>query len=190
MIVLSSKVVVSDPCYETPTWCQAVVNNVKPGKYGVFMKEKDMEDWGVRSSVLMAVHSDFLKRKLNWERFPATIGVDSGQAGIFSFESYRNDEIADDIRVDHEFKLYTYDEPGDKWYERMCRLTLRDLSWGHYDEGVVSSSGLGDGSYTLLVAKFRGKVVAFCIDFGIDGDEDDDGYFIDTEFFRKELVEN
>jgi hypothetical protein len=190
MIKLGSQVVVSDPCYTNPTWCQAVVDDVKPGNYKVFLKEKDLGDWGVRPAVLMAVHTDFLKRKLNWKRHPSMIGVDSGQAGIFSSESYRNDEKSKDIRVDHSFSLYSYDEDGDKWYEKMCRLTLSEDSWGQYSEGVVSSSGLGDGSYALLVAKFRGKVVGFCVDFGIDSDDEEEEYFIDTEFFRKELIEN
>jgi hypothetical protein len=64
-------------------------------------------------------------------------------------------------------------EEGDKWYETICSRTLGVLQWGVYDRGVVSSSGIGDGSYSLYTATVdeEGKeIVGFIIDFGIDGD--------------------
>jgi hypothetical protein len=57
------------------------------------------------------------------------------------------------------------DSEGDKWYEKMCRLTSADQQWGSYNTGVVSSSGCGDGSYRLLVAKHKGKIVGIAIDY-------------------------
>jgi hypothetical protein len=50
----------------------------------------------------------------------------------------------------------------------MCSRTLGKQQWGTYSNGVVSSSGLGDGSYVLYVARANRKVVGFMIDFGID----------------------
>jgi hypothetical protein len=47
----------------------------------------------------------------------------------------------------------------------MCRFTLGDQQWGSYNTGVVSSSGCGDGSYRLLVAKHKGKIVGIAIDY-------------------------
>jgi hypothetical protein len=47
----------------------------------------------------------------------------------------------------------------------MCDRTLSDEQWGAYDTGVVSSSGYGDGSYRLLVAKYSGDIVGIGIDF-------------------------
>jgi hypothetical protein len=44
-------------------------------------------------------------------------------------------------------------------------MTLSDEQWGAYDTGVVSSSGYGDGSYRLLVAKANGDIVGIGIDF-------------------------
>ena len=32
-ITLTNRVVVSDPCYDIPTWCQIILNNVLPGGY-------------------------------------------------------------------------------------------------------------------------------------------------------------
>lgn len=36
---LSDSVYVSDPCYDPGTWCQALVDNLKPGKYIGYMKK-------------------------------------------------------------------------------------------------------------------------------------------------------
>jgi hypothetical protein len=47
----------------------------------------------------------------------------------------------------------------------MCKFTLCDDQWGSYNTGVVSSSGCGDGSYRLLVAKHKGKIVGIALDY-------------------------
>ena len=168
-ILLGSQVVVSDPCYTIPTWCQAIVDNVLPGHYRVHVVKSDEGDWGNRCSHLIAIHEDHCNQdsKFKWERYPAQIGVDSGQAGIFSRHSYRKD--------DHPFETQGYDfganwdsKEGDKWYRQMCGRTLGTSQWGHYDEGVVSSSGIGDGSYDLLVATKKNKVIGFVINFFLD----------------------
>ncbi len=71
------------------------------------------------------------------------------------------------------------EEEGERWYVSMCSRTLGEKSWGVYDSGVVSSSGFGDGSYSLYVAKKRGKIVAMCVDFQVE----EEG-IIDFDFFR------
>jgi len=53
-----------------------------------------------------------------------------------------------------------------------------------YDSGVVSSSGFGDGSYSLYVAKKRGKIVGMCVDFQVE----EEG-IIDFNFFRDIKIE-
>lgn len=168
-ILLNTKVVVSDPCYEIPTWCQAIVDNVNPGRYHIHVVKSDEGDWGTRCSHLIAIHEDHCNQdeKFQWVRYPAEIGVDSGQAGIFSMDSYRKD--------DHPFDTQGYDfganwdtQDGDKWYRQMCGRTLGTEQWGLYDKGVVSSSGYGDGSYTLFVAMKNKKVIGFVINFYLD----------------------
>jgi hypothetical protein len=47
----------------------------------------------------------------------------------------------------------------------MCSRTLGESGWGHYPEGVVSRSGIGDGSYQLRVARHKGKIVGLAIDY-------------------------
>ena len=195
-IKLNSEVVVSDPCYTIPTWCQAVVDKVKPGMYDTHLKKHDTGDWGVRCSMLLVIHEDHKDDTLRWEDYPATIGVDSGQCGIFSKESYRNNSITEKIGLgDGDISFFDVspwkemtesreEEDGEKWYESMCSRTLGEQRWGVYDEGVVSSSGFGDSFYTLFVAKKRGKIVAMCVDFQVEDDE-----YIDFDFFRNIQME-
>jgi hypothetical protein len=183
-IKLENRVMVSDPCYTIPTWCQIIVDKVEPGYYEPFVKISDEGSWGKRVSLLMCIHEEYIDSdlNLNWVEHGGTVGVDSGQSGIFSMRSYRNDEHPID-RGNGDFELSMYDEPGDRWYEKMCQRTLSDESWGVYDEGLVSSSGYGDGSYTLFVLMTEDDtVVGFCIDFGIDEEE------FDFEFYKEHLT--
>lgn len=187
-IKLGQQVVVSDPCYTIPTWCQAVVDGVKPGTYESYVKKVDLNDWGVRCSMLIAVHEDYRDGVLRWEEYPADIGVDSGQCGIFSSESYRNDSITERIGFGEGdisfFKNFGRpQEDGEKWYVSMCSRTLGNQSYGMYDEGVVSSSGIGDGSYVLYVAKVGNEIVGLCVDFLVEEDEVIDfGFYKDPEY--------
>lgn len=165
-INLSDTVMVSDPCYQVPTWCQHKLTGVLPGEYLSTVLKSDEGDWGNRIGLLVAVHKDYVddcaNGSLKWRTVKtATIGVDSGQCGIFSMESYRNDSV---FMERNNFGFTVYEE-GDHWYGHMCDRTLCDEQWGSYDSGVVSSSGYGDGSYRLLVAKHNGKIVGIGIDY-------------------------
>lgn len=170
-ITLESEVMVSDPCYTDETWCQIKLKNVLPGTYLTTVKKTDDRSWGERCSVLLAVHENYVEDSLSWRNYPGEIGVDSGQAGIFSLSTYKNDDIASSITTPDKtydgrpFTLGVKDRPGDEWYEKMCQFTLSPESWGSYDNGVVSSSGIGDGGYRCLVAKHKGKIVGIAIDF-------------------------
>lgn len=167
-IKLSSEVMVSDPCYTPDTWCLTKLTNVLPGTYMVKAIITDLGDWGRRCSGLVAVHQDFVGKNKRWYHH-SNIGVDSGQAGIFDSASYRNDDIVESIvspNVDF-FLPVRRDEGGDQWYEKMCKFTLSENSWGAYDGGVVSSSGIGDGMYGVSVLKDKGMTVGISIDYSI-----------------------
>lgn len=183
-IILGNEVIVSDPCYSIPTWCQKIVKNVLPGEYSVFCKKYDSEGWGNRVSMLMAVHTDHEDNILKWklEGPRGIIGVDSGQAGIFDITTYRvnpeNVEMGDgDTSF---FGVIPDDKEEEQWYTRICSHTLGDKHWGHYKNGVVSSSGFGDGGYDLFVARVNRKVVAFAIDFGVE-----EAKYIDFDWYKE-----
>lgn len=168
-IKLTEEVIVSDPCYTIPTWCQIVLKNVLPGDYHPFVQRSTEFGWGMRCHRVGVIHNDFIgNHKLSWRKTSGEVGVDSGQAGIFCKTGYRNDELAESITTpDVNFGIGR-DGEGDAWYEKMCKFTLSDKGWGSYDTGVVSSSGIGDGGYDCLVAKVNGKIVGICINFGLD----------------------
>jgi hypothetical protein len=137
--------------------------------------------------MVFAIHEDYVNfpNLLKWELYPADIGVDSGQCGIFSKETYRNDN--------HKFPYEPYDfglgfpadtDGGDLWYRYMCKHTLSEQQWGTYESGIVSTSGFGDGSYQLFVVKKYGKIVAFSIDFGVE-----DCKFIDFDYRKTSVKE-
>ena len=188
--VTSGKLVCSDPCYSIPTWCQGIVDNVKNGVWGAEINLSDEGDWGTRVASLYIVNEDanakmtgietkiFEEEPLNFNA-----GVDSGQFGFFDFAHYRNDESAKDLKK-YEFGDNYDIQSGDTWYRACCKLTLGDEQWGVLPNGVVSSSGFGDGSYDVFGYKDAyGEYVAFAVVFIYDdeGDEDDEYIMSDDE---------
>jgi hypothetical protein len=94
--VETGRVIVSDPCYDKGTWCAAEVPNVRNGTYTASIIKSDEGDWGVRVKELHAYHdSSGFPGAIDpvWERLDDSIGVDSGQAGIFDEKYYDNDEL-------------------------------------------------------------------------------------------------
>ncbi len=167
-ITLDETVMVSDPCYSDPTWCQIKLTNVLPGQYYPTCRIIEDPYWGERCSVLLVVHKDYLHDTLSWRNSPGEVGVDSGQAGIFSYDTYRNDSICDDIDSPVCCGFPSFGTPGEDWYEKVSGFTLSSEKWGSYYKGVVSSSGIGDGGYRCLLAKDKGKVVGIAIDYSME----------------------
>lgn len=187
-ITLGKEVMVSDPCYTEPTWCQIKLDNVKPGVYEAHHKKHDCGEYGgMRSSMLLVIHQDHSVDELEWDHEDGEVGVDSGQAGIFSYETYRKDGLEMELpSVGYDGKSFEWldsvfkdRKEGDDWYLKMTKMTLTTEGWGTYDQGMVSRSGLGDGSYSLYTARIDGEVVAMAVDFAVEEDPE-----IDFDFFR------
>jgi hypothetical protein len=179
-IKLGGEVIVSDPCYEVPTWCQEVIKNVRPGMYDTEVDYKESDGWGQRVHSLTVLHENI--KSPNWEHYSNNIGVDSGQAGVFCMTSYRNDQLSQQLpwltsKGDPFGDLPThpsFKEDGQEWYVKMCDRTLStEEGWGTYDTGVVSSSGYGDGSYELQVCQMDGMIHGFKIIFIDDSYEEE-----------------
>jgi hypothetical protein len=49
--VTSGKMVLSDPCYTIPTWCQGVVDRVKNGTWVTEANKTDQDSWGLKQSL-------------------------------------------------------------------------------------------------------------------------------------------
>jgi hypothetical protein len=172
-INLGSEVRVSDPCYGDDVWCKTRLTSVLPGEYRVDVQKSDEGSWGNRVSSLTVTHKDYIGKQLRYQEH-GDIGVDSGQAGIFCESSYRNDDIEIDT-PEHDFTLPFSDDSGDRWYEKMCKFTLSGEGFGAYESGVVTSSGYGDGSYPLAIARDEDKnIVSMVVTFIGEEDEEDE----------------
>lgn len=162
--VTGDKLVVSDPCYELHLPHCGKVENVLPGRWLGFVLVVDAKSWGERVAELHALHADHADKgddAFDWEDAGFEVGVDSGQAGVFDEAQYPKDRVSTGEYGD----LHTF-------YGRCCDVTLN----GHgkaIAEGLVSSSGFGDGGYPAYVARdSSGKVVAVKVIF--IGEEDDE----------------
>lgn len=169
-IILGSEVIVSDPCYDLATWCQYKIYGLMSGAYHVNVIRSDEGEWGIRNAGLIVIHEKFYGKKKIWHEIGHNVGVDSGQAGIFDAPSYRNDKIFEGLKSKfaEEYPVTRSNESdGDHWYTHMCDRTLNtDDNWGTYDSGVVCTSGIGDGCYTLSATRAQGKIVGLMINFG------------------------
>ena len=97
-IQLSSHVMVSDPCYDTDTWCNGDLKNVLPGTWHT--KAIYMYD---RCTDLIVYHKDVPEPTFDqYEKTDIVVGVDSGQAGIYDYN--------------HFAKMCK----NEKWFDSMC----------------------------------------------------------------------
>lgn len=101
-ITLGDKVFITDPCYEPNIWCQALLENVKPGTWHTEMEKVNEGVWGTRVSALTVWHSDFDK-PTEFQETDEFIGVDSGQAGV--------------VNYNHFIQLNNNENEKERWYD-------------------------------------------------------------------------
>lgn len=181
MRVTSGKIRVTDPCYSVGTWCSGEF----PAKNGEWIAETVLNDEG-RVATLMISHVDHQGVDPD-ELLSIEVGVDSGTCGFFDagwYEKYNGDEHSED-RVAY-FDIVglnavptTLDEPEEN---------LPDGVLSSFLQGVASSSGYGDGSYSCEVARDeKGDVIVARVTFITEeDDEDDDESWWDEETEEEE----
>ena len=161
-INLSGKVVVSDPCYDRDVWCMQDDIAVKAGNYHVYVSYSDEKEFGTRVAALAVVHTDHLDLlsdgHLNWNSVNGSIGVDSGQCGIFDDSIYPRGTKADEDA-----------EVFDSFYQECCNITGSEEQGGilKSGKGVVTSSGFGDGGYELFSLSHKNETVALLVDYSV-----------------------
>lgn len=153
---------VSDPCYESDSEGGFSIQNVLPGQWKAYI------DWYSNDTIsALCVVSQEHNGNLYESCFEeiADVGVDSGQLGVFD-KVYYNDNQGGE-----------YDQP-DTFYGKCCNATSSEQCCGVIDDrGFVSSSGYGDGSYHVQVAKNSdGSVYAVLVDFIYNEDGCEDEY--------------
>lgn len=176
---IAGKMRVSDPCYKPDVWCSGVLDT-KPGIWEAAVLILDNEatrGWGDRVAVLAVKHKDcslpLATHTINntadglspllstdWKIADFETGVDSGQAGFYD---------------DNNFVARNGGEDDD-WYDKMCNITLSRAKAGVFADGVVTSSGYGDGGYPCIYhIGIDDKVdFAYVVFIGDDEDEEED----------------
>lgn len=136
--VTSGKVVLGDPCYDTNPSYPA-----KSGSWTAHVVMSDGASWGSRVSRVVVHHVDFNPADPKLRSFQEHFSVDSGQAGVFDFGSYGVDDF----------------------YDLCCKKTLSRQQYGYMEDGFVTSSGYGDGTYEANVHTVGGKAVCIELEF-------------------------
>ena len=143
-----NKIVVADPSYDYGDRETVLLKKVLSGKYFANVTTADN-----LITSLKICHSDYKNSDLKFERY-GFIAVDSGQAGFFDKNYFVKNQGG---------------EFGDlnSLYGLACSITMSPKQAGViHKKGVVASSGFGDGSYLLFVAKnSANKIVSAYIEF-------------------------
>lgn len=168
---------VSDPGYDKDTWCAGTIKNCLTGKWHAAISTKDEGGWGERVSILVARHETapafaaankvYIEEhgdtatvywpRVGWTRYEGTIGVDSGQCGLFDDAKYQDESL---------FKKKPKVSFCEGWYGHCCDRTLSEKQAGVIPGGAVSSSGFGDGTYDAFYhTNENGEVDMACILF-------------------------
>lgn len=139
----TDKVVIIDPCYDNNDIPNLGVKlPILKGIYNAYIQIEDCEEWGVRVKNLVIINKKYDLNILenNNEEFNGFACVDSGTMSIFDLREYRKYHSNNPENT----------ELNDEWYN------LNVISWcgdtNHYlskDNGVICSSGYGDGSYPV-----------------------------------------
>jgi hypothetical protein len=183
----SGEMVLSDPSYQIPTWNQGIVK-VANGLWETDIERID--SFGDRIARLWAYNLDaaindpkIIHRieEGNGSPIPFSAEVDSGQFGFFDRVHYRNDESSKELPK-RDFGDDWDSQDGDSWYRACCELKHSEDSWGVLPFGVVSKSGHGDGTYSVVgIKNSNSEYIAIGITFISENDSDEDDDFEDEE---------
>jgi|GEM_PF-2407011 len=160
IIELSGNTVISDPCHDRDTWCSIQGFTVKPGLYKA-VSLNSCKNYFPRIAGIVCYHNESFAdvhevARRRWVEV-GVFYVDSGQAGIF------DDSIYPQSKDDNG----DYDDPS-SFYGECCDITLNPLCGClHSNKGVVTSSGYGDGCYSLYAVYKKNERVALIMDFGV-----------------------
>lgn len=167
---------VSDPCYTSDVWCRERVQQVHPGFYDCYVECAQCGVWGRRVARILIVHGEQPEDTIQdifdgleeledsdyeIDEDTKVIGVDSGMAGFFDTEAFDFD--AEKV----------WDDPH-TFYGACCKAVGEGSDGygivGHW--GFVSSTGFGDGGYTLRLLKDREKEAVIAMELAFLSEED------------------
>ena len=205
-VIKSGKVFCADPCYTSDVWCTGTLDNVMNGLWEGYITKIDDGEFGERISELYAFYSSPYNKIINWEKTNIHGGVASGQFGFYDYDYfinlgteriYPNKEgfcrrccdltiYVETCKVlDVEMMGGLKEITGIEQKPIMRTLTKYSPSGGVIDtDGIVSSSGYGDGGYPVYVTKNEdGKIIGFKAVFIDENEEDEDEEILEEDFF-------
>lgn len=146
---------ITDPCYNKKVWCRMNDVKVVPGTYNCYAYYGETKYCGNRcwiTQIVLAdgpydeIAEDKIHSGRSW-RVVGEIGVDAGLAGFFNHKPDFNDE---------------------EWYALCNEMSSKDefiRKFANGGQGFWTSSGLGDGVYTVYAIRDKGKIIALEIRF-------------------------
>jgi hypothetical protein len=165
--IKSGRMVISDPCYELNLPVNAIINNVKKGKWdSIVITSEDnrfIEKLIVYNidSFISGEFGDYEIKNIQDEAnlLPYEFGVDSGQFGFFDFEGYGNNKKCERLKKFSKTKI----QPENPFYSICCDRVSSGEGWGTLPFGVVSTSGGGDGTYEVYGLKNSNEEFVFFV---------------------------
>jgi hypothetical protein len=181
----SDKMIVSDPSYDYIAKehepgsglmkLNLVLDNVAKGKWRALLLINSLH---IDQNAALLCFSDenekwkkdreFINYSIfgDWKKV-GTIGVDSGQAGIYDLKYYRDDNVVPKKISKNSETSSALNSPGKEWFEMNNNLTSEPTDYGGVMKyGTVSASGHGDGLYNVYVLRDnKSKIVGVKIIF-------------------------
>lgn len=181
-INLGSKVIMTDPCYELGTWCTETIENMRAGEYVACAAvcEEESDDWcagRIMAQYVLPEGMTIEEFKGRSQKF-TDIGVDSATAGIFDYDFFKEAKKKDDTLYMQEHFFNVQHESSSIW-------TLGTPC----GRGIVTTSGVGDGSYPVSFVLEDGEVIALGITF-IEEEEEDVSSYMTGDYVLKESDAN
>ena len=148
-VILGKEVYLTDPCYDTSTWCQALLTNVKEGKWVIDYEYNEFEDGMEQQIILSLAHEDYglaiFEDYYDEVKESAVLGVDSGTLGVFDKKYYE--------------KYHGENKIDEDWYDKnICGEYLRRGANITDGKGVWCNTAYGDGEYVADLYIKDGKV--------------------------------
>jgi len=133
---------ISDPGYSIDDVGRFNNIKIKPGKYISNITKRNLGIFGERIQELKIIHEDFNEEKIRWLRY-GEVSVDSGLLGIYKSPSKEYD--------------------NSEWIRFVN--TLPNLVALEEQHQVITSTGLGDGYYTVYVIKQNKQIIGVKVKF-------------------------
>jgi len=158
---ITGPLIIIDPCYTDKSLGLAIAEKNVIGLWSAEVKIDEYERCRELKASKVGVRATTLRKKT----LIGSIGVDSGQAGIYDEANYQNNKLAAGENLLAGAMLC----PEKPWYSLNSDRTLMKPYHGAVPFGYVTSSGDGDGVYQCFIRRTsNGDIGQIIVDFEPD----------------------